>query len=131
MLNWMEVFRILRRGDLWMHVGCYKTSSLPPFLPWSSTLSGELYLGLLIGSLQETFKRKSCQESVSKNFFFFFFVGPILELFKLRFCCFFFCVQTFSLSAAGGEADEGRRRLFRCLWCVIFPQPVFAPRASH
>lgn len=66
----MEVFKILRRGDLWMHVGWYKTSLLPPFLPRSSTLSRELYLGLQIGSLQETFKRKSCQESLSPNFFF-------------------------------------------------------------
>lgn len=103
MLNRMEVFKILRRGDLWMHVGCYKTSLLPPFLPWSSTLSGELYLGLQIGSLQETFKRKACQESVSKKLFFFFFLW----------------VQFLNYLSRGSVASVSAFKLFLSLQLVV------------
>lgn len=94
-----------------------------PFLPQSSTFSRESSLLMPNGSLQETFERESCQEFLPPKTF--FFPVQLLNYLKekLRLC---FCIQSFSLSAAGeGEqaGGGGGRGCFGCLRCVTFSQP--------
>ena len=90
-------------------VGCTNTSFFQPF-PQSSTLSRESYL-LIPGPAHwlpagDSLERKSCQEFLSpKTFFSVQFLNYLNG--KLRLC---FCIQTFSLCAAGGGEGRGGGR---------------------